>query len=691
MGRILSILDPTSSSPRALIVGGSEMAELVRGHKWGWTPLGPLDRWSSEHMAIANLTLSSNLPTVLFWGPELIMLYNDAYRVIAGARHPRALGLGYKDVWPEAWQTAQVLFREVYEHGETLRQENSLIPLEVDGKMEDHFWSFSLVPVHENGRVAGVFMNVQDTTEAYLAARKLRKSEARAQRVFQSIGDGVIVTDADARVTRINMAARWLTGWSAADATGRSQAEIFTGIREDTKEKIEAPAERFRRLGVSEVGTRHAILVARDGTERFIDYSSSLIRDEAGDVDGMVLVFRDITEKRRAEQEREQLQSDLRARYFELQAVYETSSIAMAMIDPVTFQYVRGNPKLAEMLQQPLDRLVGSSVFDLAGEVPGLRESLQQAANGTPVIGQVIEGELANRPGKQRYWQVEYIPVFSEEGKVKVIVASSIEITAERQMQKALLQSEKLAAVGHLAASIAHEINNPLEATTNLLYLARTNVADLKVAGLQRDGNLPVRAEEDIATVHGYLIAAEQELQRVALITSQTLRFHRQATHAAPTFCHEIVLEALAIYHGRMLNSQIEVETRKRSVMAVHCFAGEIRQVLNNLVGNGIDAMQASGGRLLIRSRDATEWKTGRRGVVLTVADTGPGMTPETQRRIFEPFFTTKDIGATGLGLWVSREIVERHQGSLRFKSSRRPGRTGTVFCLFLPLETAAR
>jgi signal transduction histidine kinase len=196
-----------------------------------------------------------------------------------------------------------------------------------------------------------------------------------------------------------------------------------------------------------------------------------------------------------------------------------------------------------------------------------------------------------------------------------------------------------------------------------------------------------VRPEEDISTVHRYLVAAERELQRVALITSQTLRFHRQSTNAAPTFCDEMMGEAIAIYHGRMLNSKIEVETRKRSASAVHCFAGEIRQVLNNLVGNGIDAMQTKGGRLLIRSRDATEWKTGRSGIVLTVADTGPGMSPESQKKIFEPFFTTKAIGATGLGLWVSREIVERHRGSLIFRSSQRPARSGTVFCLFLPLE----
>jgi PAS domain S-box-containing protein len=662
MAHVLSILDPKDPTARPQIVGLGEMADMVRQHKWARTPVGPLESWSKEHIAIANLVLCSPAPAVLFWGPEFVMLYNDAYRLIAGPRHPKALGRSRRDVWPEAWPATQALFHEVFETGATILQENALIPIKVGGQMEDRFWTFALVPVYENGLIAGIHLKVQDTTEAYLGARQLRNSEMRAQRVFQSITDAVIVTDAAGCVTRINMAAVWLTGWTAAEAKGKRQAEIFTAVDEETREKLAAPADKTRESGI-----KRAILLSREGAERFIEYNSSLIRDRAGDIDGMVLVFRDVTDKRRAEQERDRLQQDLSNKYFELHAIYETSSIAIATIDPVTFRYVRGNPKLAEMLHRDLDELAGCSVFDLAPKVPGLRESLQQAANGTPVIGQIIDGELEDAPGVQRCWQAEYIPVFSADGKVTLIVASSIEITAERQMQKALLQTEKLAAVGQLAASIAHEINNPLEAVTNLLYLARTN--------------------DDLALVHRYLVAAERELQRVALITSQTLRFHRQSTNAAPTLCHEMVVEALSIYHGRLLNSRIEVETRKRSKLAVHCFAGEIRQVINNLLGNGIDAMQATGGRLLIRTREATDRKTGRKGIALTVADTGPGMTAEVQKKIFEPFFTTKGVGATGLGLWVSREIVERHQGSLKVRSASGPSRSGSVFCLFLPRE----
>ena len=123
------------------------------------------------------------------------------------------------------------------------------------------------------------------------------------------------------------------------------------------------------------------------------------------------------------------------------------------------------------------------------------------------------------------------------------------------------------------------------------------------------------------------------------------------------------------------------------------CFDSEVRQVLNNLIGNAIDAMYASGaGRLLLRSREATHWPTGRRGLLFTVADTGTGMTPDVRRRLFDAFFTTKGISGTGLGLWVSREITDRHDGRLRLRSSAANGsRRGTVFTLFLPYEASAR
>ena len=253
-----------------------------------------------------------------------------------------------------------------------------------------------------------------------------------------------------------------------------------------------------------------------------------------------------------------------------------------------------------------------------------------------------------------------------------------MDITERHKTVAALMQSEKLAAVGRLASSIAHEINNPLESVTNLLFLIRGNPES------------PLLRE--------YIEIAERELKRVSVITTQTLRFHKQSTKPRAVTCQDLIGSVLSIYQGKIVNSRVQVENqaefsvegRRRAAPSVVCFGGEIRQVLSNLIGNALDAMQANGGRMLLRSREGTDWKTGRKGVLITVADTGAGMSPQTQSRLFEPFYTTKGLAGNGLGLWISREIVVRHEGALRFRSSRRQDRSGTVFTLFLPCEAAA-
>jgi signal transduction histidine kinase len=246
-----------------------------------------------------------------------------------------------------------------------------------------------------------------------------------------------------------------------------------------------------------------------------------------------------------------------------------------------------------------------------------------------------------------------------------------LDITERKLAEQALIRTEKLAAVGRLASSIAHEINNPLEAVTNLLYLARS--------------------VEDLRESREYLARADTELRRACAITSQTLRFHKQSTRPTEVNCGELMSSTLDILRSRILNAGVAVEARKRANRPVLCFEGEIRQVVSNLLINAVDAMNSGGGLLLLRSREGRDHSTGRPGLVITIADTGTGMSRDTLTRIFEPFYTTKGIAGTGLGLWISKEIIERHHGRLRVRSSDRPGRTGTVFTIFLPFEAAAR
>jgi signal transduction histidine kinase len=298
--------------------------------------------------------------------------------------------------------------------------------------------------------------------------------------------------------------------------------------------------------------------------------------------------------------------------------------------------------------------------------IPGLREMFEQVARGEPIRDRLLEGEVVTRPGEHRYWSVNYHPVYANDGSIQAISAVSQEITRQKQAEAALIQSEKLAAVGRLATSISHEINNPLEAVTNILYLIATS-------------------EELPASLRNYVDVAQDEVARVSQIATQTLRFHRQSASQTSVQARTLVDPVLDLYQGRLSNSGIQVDARYTSRTPFLCFENDIRQVLNNLIANAIDAMR-SGGRLIVRAHDATEHKTGKRGVRVTIADTGHGMSRATMARIFEPFYTTKDLNGTGLGLWISAEIMTRHGGRLTVRSSQNPTRRGTIFSLFLPL-----
>jgi signal transduction histidine kinase len=260
-----------------------------------------------------------------------------------------------------------------------------------------------------------------------------------------------------------------------------------------------------------------------------------------------------------------------------------------------------------------------------------------------------------------------YQPRREPDGSISGIIALGVDVTDAKRAEQVLLQSEKLNAVGRLASSIAHEINNPLEAVTNLIYL--TQSAAVNPQAIQ------------------HLQAAEIDLRRVSAIVNQTLRFHRQSTNPVPTMAASLIDATLLLYQRRISNARVNVERRDRAEKPVTCLDGEIRQVLSNLIANAIDAMSGEERRLFIRSRKSTDWRTGRSGVTLTLADRGSGMSADTISHIFEPFFTTKGTKGTGLGLWISREIVERHQGLLKVESRQGAHCSGTAFTLFLPCE----
>jgi signal transduction histidine kinase len=239
-------------------------------------------------------------------------------------------------------------------------------------------------------------------------------------------------------------------------------------------------------------------------------------------------------------------------------------------------------------------------------------------------------------------------------------------MTQSRLQDDVLRKLEKHAAIGQLASSIAHEINNPLESITNLLYL--------------------IRHADSMPDVQEYARLAQDEMARVTEITLQTLRFHRQHSKPVVMDMAELLSTVMALYTGRLLVRNIVIELKLEDAPKVLCLEGEIRQVVNNLVRNALDAMSA-GGRLFVRLHAQHDWRTGSRGVRLTVADTGEGISADIQPHLFESFQTTKELTGTGLGLWVSKGIVEKHGGHISVKTRRDPGLHGTVFTVWLPVE----
>jgi signal transduction histidine kinase len=356
-----------------------------------------------------------------------------------------------------------------------------------------------------------------------------------------------------------------------------------------------------------------------------------------------------------------------------LDSMLENAPIGFAFFDR-KFRYVRVNQFLAEMNHVPISRHLGRTIDEM---VPGSAAEMLQSCiqdvfeTGEPVAQFELNTPLSGDVTQTRSWLINVYPVKTTSEAVRWVGAIVVEATERKRAEDALRKTEKLAAAGRLAASIAHEINNPLEAVTNLLYLLR---------------HQPSLDEQAVS----YADLAQHEISRVAEMTQQTLRFYRQSTLPVVANVAELLDSVLALNKGRLHGLQIEVSREIGPNVELYCFSGEMRQLFANLIGNAIDAM-AHGGQLWLSVRRSQSWVDGTPGIRLFVADNGCGMTKATRLRIFEPFFTTKETTGTGLGLWVSSEIIAKHKGTV-WVASRQPeaanGKpSGTVFMLFFPEE----
>lgn len=492
---------------------------------------------------------------------------------------------------------------------------------------------------------------------------------------LRGIGDAVIACDPKGCVVFMNGVAEALTGWTENQARGQSLLKVFHIISEETRAIVESPVDRVLRQGGVMAWSNNTLLVRKDGFEIAIDEGGAPNYDVHGSIIGVVMVFRDVSERRNMERALQHSEAESRAQAAELEAIMQVVPAIILIAHDTKCERVSGSLLASQLLRLPSLKYTsfGNSQQDYrvlrnGRELPAVERPLQiSAATGREI--QDFELTLAFKDGSSSDIFGAAVPLFDDQGAVRGAVGAFVDITDRKRTEEALRKTEKLAFAGRMAASLSHELNNPLEAVTSALYL--------------------LRRTPSMEKVQEYAKIAQEELARVSSLANQTLRLTRESSRPATLELLTLLDSVLSLFEGRFAVSGITVERQYEASASLYACDNELHQVFVNLVANALDATRDVGTKLIVRERQACDWKTQRKGIRVTVADTGQGMNADTLKHIFEPFYSTKGDTVTGLGLWITKEIVEKYCGSVRVRSSQQPHNHGTVFSIFFPFECA--
>jgi two-component system, NtrC family, sensor kinase len=339
------------------------------------------------------------------------------------------------------------------------------------------------------------------------------------------------------------------------------------------------------------------------------------------------------------------------------QTTFDALSDGLALADQ-NGALIRANRAFLQLLNLKDSDVQGrplSSVFESKFGIP-----FNEVFSGK-TVDQPIELSCDNRWFRARYDRI-YADPLQESGSILLLT----DITHHRKLQETLKMSERLAATGRLAHIIAHEINNPLEALSNLLYLLNQNAAVDEVNS-------------------GFIQQAIVQLERIGQITKQLLLYHRESKKPIVASAVDLVEGVLAMFRPQLIANHIEIRSRFKSRRCVYVYPGEMRQAFGNLIANAVDAMEKDGGRLWVSCFDSTDFPSQRKGVRFVFSDSGSGISDENLKHIFDAFFTTKDLKGSGIGLWLTTEVVSKHRGSIRVRSRTAGPYRGSVFDIFLP------
>jgi len=495
-----------------------------------------------------------------------------------------------------------------------------------------------------------------------------RESEANLYVTLQSIGDAVIATDCEGKITRMNPVAESLTGWNRKEAMGKKIARVFHLIHSRTREKAANPVDLVLSSGQVAGLSDHTVLVSKTGIEYQIADSGSPIVGSDGKMKGVVLVFRDVTETHRKTGEISD-QKEL------LEATFSSIQDGLSILN--TDRTIRYTNAVMEGWHADKLPLVGKKCH----EVYFNRRTKCDTCSGDSCVAtgspkrRVIEMPYSSGPGLRSIELSSYPIRRAKTGHITGSVEFIRDITEQKQLEAQLRQAQKHEAIGNLAGGIAHDFNNILSGIFGFCQLAKIHM-----------GN-PDKAK-------GHLDSLMKAANRATQLVRQILSFSRQTdqrTYLIPLL--PVVTEVLKLLRSS-LPVTIEIENRFNTTSLVEADPTQIHQLVMNLGINAFHAMKKTGGQLTIQGRDIDILDTNHlpvngmilgmipgKYVMLEVMDTGEGMTEKTLQKAFDPYFTTREKGqGTGMGLALVRSIVERHRGYMTIKSSLGKGTNVRVY-----------
>lgn len=669
------------------------MGALMRAYDWASHPIGAPDTWPQSLRTAIRIVLNTNHPMFIWWGPDLIQFYNDAYGLTMDAQqHHAGLGARGREFWHEIWPIIGPQIAQVMSGGGATWHENQLIPMTRNGKLEHSYWTYSYSPLDLDDGVGGVLVVCRDVTRDHEATIVLREREAELARVQQIGQIGGLEVDLRTGFRNRRSPEYLIVHGLPPEAANESHEDWVRRIHPEDREATEQKFRDAVKSGVRDYTVQYRIIRPSDGETRWISVRSYIERDDAGKPLRLVGAHTDVTDQvlaekalRKSEDQARQLAAKLadlnetleqrvRDKTRERDRIWSVSQ-DLLMVSDYDGVWRTVNPAWT--------RTLGWSEAELLNKTSRWLEHPEDQARTMTEVDKLVAGEptirfenrLRHKDGSYRWLSWTAVPDQNQ------IYCVARDVTAEkaaaerlRNTEEALRQSQKMEAVGQLTGGIAHDFNNLLTGIVGSLDLMQTRLGQGRTDNIAR-----------------YIDAAMTSANRAAALTHRLLAFARRQPLIPKSVDANVLIVSLEDLLRRTIGETLDLDIAAApDLWCTLCDPNQLESALLNLAINARDAMP-DGGHLKIATQNVRVDAINANAPALTpgdyicisVSDSGTGMSPEVVARAFDPFFTTKPIGqGTGLGLSMIYGFARQSNGHVSIDS--RLG-IGTAVKLYLP------